>query len=99
MQRFTVEQQGLVWDGWRRGESLRLIARNLGSQMQHVRRFLIGHGGIRPPERVRHRLHLTAIEREEISRRIAAGRSARAIAHDLGRSASSVSEEIRRNGG
>jgi IS30 family transposase len=99
MQRLTVEQQVLVWEGWRRGESLRLIARNLGSQMQHVRRFLIRHGGIRPPERVRHRLHLTAAEREEISRGIAGGKSARMIAHQLGRSPSSVSEEIRRNGG
>ena len=95
----TVEQQGLVWDGWRRGESLSLIARDVGAQLQHVRRFLVRHGGIRPPDRVRHRLQLTSAEREEISRGIAAGLSARAIARQLGRASSTVSEEVRRNGG
>ena len=38
-------------------------------------------------------------EREEISRGIAVGRSIRQIAHDLGRSPSTVSREIGRNGG
>ena len=38
-------------------------------------------------------------EREEISRGIAAGRSIRRIARDLGRSPSTISREIRRNGG
>ena len=38
-------------------------------------------------------------EREEISRGIAAGRSIRRIARDLGRSPSTVSLEVRRNGG
>ena len=96
---FTVEQQGLVWEGWRRGESQSLIARSLGCHFQQVRRFLIRHGGIRPPEQRRHRLHLTGSEREEISRGISAGLSAREIARRLGRACSSVSEEIRRNGG
>ena len=95
----TVEQQSLIWDGWRRGESLSLIGRVIGSKWEEVRRFLVRHGGIRPPERTRHRLHLSAVEREEISRGIAAGLSARAIARQLGRASSSVSEEIRRNGG
>jgi len=38
-------------------------------------------------------------EREEISRGIAAGESIRRIAHSLGRVPSTVSREIRRNGG
>jgi len=38
-------------------------------------------------------------EREEISRGIAAGRSIRRIAQGLGRSPSTISREIRRNGG
>src|SRR3982074_2907985 len=38
-------------------------------------------------------------EREEISRGIAAGQSIRQIAHGLGRAPSTVSREIRRNGG
>jgi len=56
-------------------------------------------GGIRPPERKRSTLALTLIEREIISRGIAALRSIRSIARDICRSASTVSREIRRNGG
>ncbi|MGI5380818.1 helix-turn-helix domain-containing protein [Streptomyces sp. CA-251387] len=43
--------------------------------------------------------HLTGSEREEISRGIAAGESARQLAWRLGRSPSTVSREIARNGG
>jgi transposase, IS30 family len=42
--------------------------------------------------------HLSAVEREEISRGLALGHSCRAIGRQLGRSASSVSREMRRNG-
>jgi IS30 family transposase len=42
---------------------------------------------------------LTLAEREEISRAIALDQSARSIARLLGRSPSSVSREISRNGG
>jgi IS30 family transposase len=44
-------------------------------------------------------LALTLSEREEISRGIAARRSARSMARSLGHSASTVSREISRNGG
>jgi IS30 family transposase len=55
----------------------------------------------RPPpvEPKRSRLQVTATEREEISRGIAAGDSLRAIARRLGRSPSTVSREVARNGG
>jgi IS30 family transposase len=43
--------------------------------------------------------HLSLGEREEISRGIAAGRSARTIADQIGRPSSTVSREITRNGG
>ena len=49
--------------------------------------------------RCRSRLALTLAEREEISRGIVAQRSIRSMARMLGRSASTVSREIRRNGG
>jgi IS30 family transposase len=42
---------------------------------------------------------LTLVEREEISRAVVAGRSIRAIAKSLGRAPSTVSREIKRNGG
>jgi IS30 family transposase len=48
---------------------------------------------------VRSRLALSLSEREEISRGVVAGGSMRAIAASLGRAPSTVSREIRRNGG
>jgi IS30 family transposase len=48
---------------------------------------------------MRSRLALTLAEREEVSRGLVAGRSLRAIAAALGRSASTLSREVRRNGG
>jgi IS30 family transposase len=56
-------------------------------------------GGVRPRPRCRSRRHLSLAEREEISRGIAEGKSLRGIARDLGRSASTVSREVVRNGG
>jgi len=64
-----------------------------------VRAFLARSGGVRPTPRRRSVRHLTATEREDVSRGIAAGLSARAIAALIGRSASTVSREIARNGG
>ena len=57
------------------------------------------HGGIRPAPRGRSRLALTLWEREEISRGIVAQRSLRSMARFLSRSPSTVSREVRRNGG
>src|SRR4029450_3151729 len=54
---------------------------------------------MRPVPRRRSRLALTLSEREEISRGIAVHRSARSMAGLLGRSPSTVSREISRNGG
>ncbi|MFI1369250.1 IS30 family transposase [Streptomyces griseochromogenes] len=67
--------------------------------MHHVRRFLYQSGGVRQAPQQRSKRHLTGSEREEISRGIAAGESARRLAKRLGRSASTVSREIARNGG
>jgi IS30 family transposase len=53
-----------------------------------------------PPIPRRRRIdHLTLVEREEISRGIAAGLSARMIARRIDRPSSTVSREIARNGG
>ena len=56
-------------------------------------------GGIRPPQRSRCAIALTLAERQEISRSLAEGHSIRSIAAQLGRAPSTVSREIRRNGG
>lgn len=93
---FAVEQENLVWDLHRRGESLGEIERVLGVTMP---RFLRESGGIRPVPRARKIGHITPGEREEVSRGIAAGDSARTIAEKLGRSPSTIAREIARNGG
>jgi len=51
------------------------------------------------PEPNRSRLRLSLAEREEISRGVAAGESLRVIARRLGRTPSTVSREVARNGG
>ncbi|MFF8882864.1 helix-turn-helix domain-containing protein [Streptomyces flaveolus] len=67
--------------------------------MQHARRFLYQSRGVRLAPQTRSERHLTGSEREEISRGIVAGESARQLARRLGRSPSTVSREIARNGG
>ena len=64
-----------------------------------VHQQLAVYGGIRPRPRCRAARALTLGEREEISRGIAARRSIRSIALVLGRTPSTVSREIARNGG
>jgi len=84
---------------WEKGESLNAIVRDLRSYHSAVQWALARTGGIRPAPRWRSRLALKLAEREEISRGVFAGHSVRAIASQLGRAPSTVSREIRRNGG
>jgi len=56
-------------------------------------------GGVRPKRRTRSRRELTVVEREEISRGLAAEHSCHAIARRIRRAPSSVSREVARNGG
>lgn len=94
-----AEQERLLWERWRDGDSSRLIGRTIGVSPEVVRRVLARSGGTQPAPRRRSRRHLSVADREDISRGIASGMSARAIAARLGRSASSISREIARNGG
>jgi IS30 family transposase len=96
---YTEEQKALMWDRWERGDSLHEIARLFDRHHTSVRGILERTGGIRPAPRRRSRRSLTLSEREEISRGIASGRSLRSIALRLGRSPSTVSRELARNGG
>jgi IS30 family transposase len=95
----TSVQKTEMWDRYQRGESLTGIGRVFGKPSSSIYGQLSPHGGIRPAPRCRSRLALTLAEREEISRGIVADRSVRSMARMLGRSASTVSREIRRNGG
>ena len=96
---FTNTQKADIWDRWQRGETMNSIGRLFDRSSSSIYPLLSKTGGIRPPERKRSTLALTLIEREIISRGIAALRSIRSIARDICRSASTVSREIRRNGG
>src|SRR6478609_4967851 len=96
---FTAAEKTELWDRWKRGESLKAIGRAFGKPSSSIYFLVAPHGGIRPADRRRSRLALTLAEREVISRGVTAHRSARSIAKQLGRSPSTVSREIRRNGG
>jgi DNA-binding CsgD family transcriptional regulator len=96
---FTAAEKTELWDRWQRGESLKAIGRAFGKPSSSIYAHVSPRGGIRPALRRRSRLALTLSERETISRGLAADRSARSIARQLGRAPSTVSREIQRNGG
>ena len=87
---FTAAEKTELWERWQRGELLKAIGRAFGKPSSSIYCQLAPHGGIRPAPRRRSRLALTLSEREEISRSIAAHRSARSMARLLGRSAVDV---------
>jgi IS30 family transposase len=95
----SAAEQDEVWARWRRGQSLRLIARQLGKRVPSVRAFVLQTGGVQhhPPRRAQRSLSMA--ERQEISRGVAAGEPCRQIAARLGRAPSTVSRELARNGG
>ncbi len=95
----SAEQKRELWARWKDGQSLSDIGRALGKHAGSVFGVLRAKGGIAPPIRKRSRLSLSLAEREEISRGVAAGLSLRRIAAQLGRAPSTVSREVRRNGG
>src|SRR6202162_5510872 len=96
---FTAAEKTELWDRWKRGESLKAIGRAFGKQSSSIYFLVAPHGGIRPAQRRRSRLALTPAEREVISRGVTTHQSARSIAKLLGRSPSTVSREMGRNGG
>src|ERR1700753_75102 len=97
--RFTPQQKAELWERWKSGQCIAAIARTLGRRNKSGVYWVLAHnGGIAPAPRCRPALALR-LEREEISRGVAAGLSLRQIAHGLGRAASTISREIRRNGG
>jgi IS30 family transposase len=96
---YTESQKALMWERWQNGESLQQIAQLFDRNHSSIQAILAATGGIRPVPRCRSRWALTLAEREEISRSVAAGQSIRSIAAQLGRAPSTISREIKRNGG
>jgi transposase, IS30 family len=96
---YTESQKALMWERWQKGESLQQIAQLFDRNHSSIQGILAATGGIRPAPRRRSRWALTLAEREEISRAVVTGHSIRSIAVQLGRAPSTISREIKRNGG
>jgi len=82
---FTTAQCAELWRRYKAGESVHGIGRALGAFPSTVRRELQYTGGIAPAQRRRSARVLSLIEREEVSRGIAAGCTIRSIARTLNR--------------
>ena len=85
--------------GGKPGESNRSIGRRLGRSAGSIRAFVEASGGVRPAVRRRSIRQLSLVEREEISRGVAAGESLRVVGRRLGRAPSTICRELARNGG
>ena len=100
MELMSDAERSELCDRWEAGESQRAIARALDRSPATVRTRLLSSGWRRPvPPAEWCSLRLSLDEREEISRGIAMGESLRSVAERLGRSSSTVSREVRINGG
>ncbi len=95
----TETVKNAIWEVRAEGLSEAEIGRRLGLPKRTVSKYLERLGGIRPRARRRPERCLALAEREEISRGIARGESARDIGRNLGRSHTTISREINRCGG
>ena len=83
----------------RQGVPMSVIARDIAKPPATVYSYLLYHGGIKPRQRSRRSGCLSLDERETISRGLASCKSLRRIGQELGRSPSTISREVARNGG
>ena len=96
---YSAAQRSEIWDRWQAGEPMSSIGRRFDRESSSVFSVISPTGGIRPPDRRRAKQALSLSEREEISRWLSMRCSLRSIARHLGRSASTISREVQRNGG
>lgn len=96
---YSDSQKALMWERWKQGWTLHEIGKLFDRAHTSIHRILSETGGFRPAERLRASTALTLAEREEISRAMVAGESIRSTAARLGRAPSTISREIKRNGG
>ena len=97
--RLSEVDQAEIWRRARAGEPLVEVAGALDMTRRGVYVVLARSGGLPPRARRRSTRHLSALEREEVSRGVLVGQSARAIAGRLRRAPSTISRELLRNGG
>jgi transposase, IS30 family len=96
---FTEEEKHEIWARWSEGLSTKLIAESLVRSYGGVKYLIGASGGIPPRPRRRSPRNLSAVEREEISRGLEVGEPLRRIAQRLQRAPSTISREVRANGG
>ena len=96
---YSDSQKALMWERWKTGWTLHQIGQLFDRPHTSIQNILARTGGIRPPQRCRSAAALSLSEREEISRALATSESIRSIAARLGRAPSTVSREVKRNGG
>jgi IS30 family transposase len=88
---YSESQKALMWERWRKGETIHQIAKLFDRGHSSIQRILSETGGIEPTHRHRAPQTLTLAEREEISRCLVMGLSIRSIAATLGRAPSTIS--------
>jgi len=93
------QKKETIWSEWASGSSMSEIAQIIEKPPATIFSYLRYHGGIQPRVRVRSLISLSLEEREDISRGLASNISMRSMAKSLGRSPSTISREINRNGG
>jgi IS30 family transposase len=93
----VIAEEQEIWRRWKEGLAFSEIGRALRKAKQSVHDVVVERGGLAPPPRRRRATSLRLSEREEISRGVAAGKSMRRIAGELGRAPSTVSRELARN--
>jgi len=96
---YSDSQKALMWARWKQGWTLHEIGKLFDRPHTSIHRILAETGGFLPAQRSRASDALTLAEREEISRAMVAGESIRSTAARLGRAPSTISREIKRNGG
>ena len=96
---YTVAQMSELWGLWQKGETLKAIGSVFDRPSSSIFNLLSPTGVIRLLSRRLSRLALTLRESEEISRGLISGLSLRCIRSQLSRSPSTISCEIKRNGG
>jgi len=95
----AADEQGELWRRWKAGEPVSSISHALGRPYHLLYHLIRIRGGVAPALSRRCQRALSLPDREEISRGLSARLSIRQIARRIGKAASSVSREIRRNGG
>jgi len=95
----TMQDRDEIWDLVMAGGTHGRVGLQVGRHTSVVRDVITRTGGVRPPTRRRGADRLTLVEREDIACGVAAKQSVRAIARALGRSPSTISRELARNGG